>query len=121
MASYKVSIYPHKVAAIKFGGAVDTALIRKAAAECTTRECYAIAIDLSDIAHLSNSTVPPLIEFKQQLENKGGRLVFVDISYSVRIMFEMVGLLELVTIYDDLNTALQDLVDGWTNTKRISL
>lgn len=109
-SSFKLQLFPQSVAAIRFKGILDDALVARAVDECVSRECHGLAVDLSEVAHASSAALSKFLVHRDVVKAKGGRIVFVEPASNVGIVFTMLGLRDVFSMHASLDGALRDLL-----------
>ncbi|MGE3852318.1 MAG: STAS domain-containing protein [Planctomycetota bacterium] len=120
-SSYKIAIYPQNVATIAFCGALEGSVVQKAVEECLNRQCYSVVIDLADVSHAPSNAIATFISLKAAFDARGGRMLFLEIDGTVKIVLDMMGFGEVFRFAPDLNTALVELIDMSGTQRRVSL
>ena len=119
-SSFKVQLYPHQVAAIRFKGSIDDMLVARAVDECLNRDSTWLMIDFSETIHANSTAISRLLQQKDVVQNKGGRIAFVEPTGNVGIVFDMMGLREVFTVYANLEDGLRDLIAQSSGTRKIN-
>ena len=120
-SSYKIAIYPQGVASIAFSGALEGTVVQRAVEECLNRQCYSVVIDLTDVSHAPSNALATFVSLKAAFDQRSGRMVFLEIEGTVKIVLDMMGFVEVFRFYPDLDTALLQLIDIGGTTRRVSL
>ncbi len=118
-SSFRVQLYPHNVAAIRFKGSIDDMLVVRAVEECLNRECHWLVLDFAEATHANSTAISRLLQQKETVQNKGGRITFVEPSGNISIVFDMMGLREVFTVYNTIEDALRDLINQSSGTRKI--
>jgi len=68
--------------------------------------CYKIIIDLTDVAYISSPGAGSIISALSKAEDHKGRIVFLKPNPTVLELFKVIGLTELISVTQDMNSAL---------------
>ncbi len=74
--------------------------------ENLTAERYKMIFDLSGVEYIASTCVATFLTSAASAEEHGGMLVLMNPSASVKLVFEMLGLMELFKVSADLPAAL---------------
>jgi anti-anti-sigma factor len=68
-------------------------------------------LDLDQVAFMDSLVMKKLLECQQRVNRRNGHLVFVRLSPTVNALFELIGLSEILTVHQDVDSALGFLAD----------
>ncbi|MBK9927825.1 MAG: STAS domain-containing protein [Anaerolineales bacterium] len=66
-------------------------------------------VDLSDVSFLSSVGIPMLVNNAQAVTSRGGKFVLLRPQESVASVLELVGVTQVIPIYNDLHMAVASL------------
>ncbi len=68
-------------------------------------------LDLDQVAFMDSLVMKKLLRCQQRVNRRNGHLVFVRLSPTVNALFELIGLSEILTVHQDVDSALSFLAD----------
>ncbi len=68
-------------------------------------------LDLDQVAFMDSLVMKKLLQCQQRVNRRNGHLVFVRLSPTVNALFELIGLSEILTVHQDVDSALGFLAD----------
>ena len=68
-------------------------------------------LDLDQVAFMDSLVMKKLLQCQQRVNRRNGHLVFVRLSPTVNALFELIGLSEILTVHQDVDSALSFLAD----------
>jgi len=68
-----------------------------------------VLVDLSRVSYISSVGIPMLVNTAKSVVNRGGKMALLQPQDSVIKVLEMVGIPQIIPIYNDLNSALAGL------------
>lgn len=68
-------------------------------------------LDLDQVAFMDSLVMKKLLQCQQRVNRRNGHLVFVRLSPTVNALFELIGLSEILTVHQDVDTAMSFLAD----------
>jgi len=103
------------IAILKFAGAIKDRSYQDFAA--SLQELFAsgysrLVVDLTDVTAISSAAAGCIIDALAKADERGGMLVFLRPSASVRAFFQLFELADSVTVAADLSNALLALDSG---------
>jgi anti-anti-sigma factor len=66
-------------------------------------------LDLEQVAFMDSMVMKKLLKSQQRINKRNGHLVFIRLSPTVNALFELIGLSEILTVREDVNSALDFL------------
>ncbi|HYG73405.1 MAG TPA: STAS domain-containing protein [Planctomycetota bacterium] len=71
------------------------------------QNCFKIVLDLADVRYVSSAGAGVMMNVLSQVRDAGGDLVLINLTNSVREIFELLNLNNVLPIADDLPSALK--------------
>lgn len=68
-------------------------------------------LDLEQLAFMDSLVMKKLLQCQQRVNRRNGHLVFVRLSPTVNALFELIGLSEILTVHQDVDSAMGFLAD----------
>lgn len=68
-------------------------------------------LDLDQVAFMDSLVMKKLLQCQQRVNRRNGHLVFVRLSPTVNALFELIGLSEILSVRENVDSALAFLVD----------
>jgi len=68
-----------------------------------------VLVDLSDVDYISSIGIPMLINTAKSVTSYGGKMAVFNPQKAVENILEITGILLVISIYQDLNTAILEL------------
>jgi anti-sigma B factor antagonist len=68
-----------------------------------------VAVDLSGVDYVSSVGIPMLVNTAKSVVSRGGKMVFVSPQENVVKVLELVGVLQVIPIYNDQKAAIRGL------------
>lgn len=65
-----------------------------------------VLVDLSDVSFLSSVGIPMLVNTARSVVKRGGKIAFLRPSENVIRVLDLVGVPQVIPIYDDLDSAI---------------
>lgn len=66
-------------------------------------------LDLERVAFMDSMVMKKLLKSQQRINKRNGHLVFIRLSPTVNALFELIGLSDILTVREDVNSALDFL------------
>lgn len=68
-----------------------------------------VIVDLSGVSYISSVGIPMLVNTAKSVVNRGGKMAFLSPQENVIKVLELVGVTQVISIYNDQETAIQGL------------
>jgi len=68
-----------------------------------------VLVDLSEVSYVSSVGIPMLVNTAKSVVNRGGKMVFINPQENVIKVLELVGVAQVIPIYQDQKTAVEGL------------
>lgn len=68
-----------------------------------------VLVDLSDVTYVSSVGIPMLVNTAKSVVNRGGKMAFLRPQENVAKVLELVGVPQMIPIFDDLESAIANL------------
>ncbi len=69
-----------------------------------------VLVDLSGVTYISSIGIPMLINTARSVVSQGGKMGLMGPIYDVNRVLEITGVLQIIPIYHDFNTAVSELL-----------
>lgn len=69
-----------------------------------------VLVDLSGVNYVSSVGIPMLVNTAKSVVGRGGKMAFIKPQEDVLKILEMVGVTQVIPIYNDQKTAIKELV-----------
>lgn len=66
-------------------------------------------LDLENVAFMDSMVMKKLLKSQQRINKRNGHLVFIRLSPTVNALFELIGLSDILTVREDVDSALEFL------------
>ena len=66
-------------------------------------------LDLEQVAFMDSMVMKKLLKSQQRINKRNGHLVFIRLSPTVNALFELIGLSDILTVREDVDSALEFL------------
>jgi anti-anti-sigma factor len=66
-------------------------------------------LDLEKVAFMDSMVMKKLLKSQQRINKRNGHLVFIRLSPTVNALFELIGLSDILTVREDVDSALEFL------------
>lgn len=68
-----------------------------------------VLVDLSEVNYISSVGIPMLVNAAKSVASRGGKMAFLNPQDNVVKVLELVGVSQVIPIYQDLKTAIKGL------------
>lgn len=68
-----------------------------------------VLVDMSEVSYVSSVGIPMLVNTAKSVFSRGGKMAFLSPQENVVKVLELVGVTHVIQIYNDQQTAIQDL------------
>jgi anti-sigma B factor antagonist len=97
---------------IKLSGTLDIHGVNDVEVEFVricTGDNVCVLVDLSKVNYISSIGIPLLINSAKSLARRGGKMALLNPKKSVEDVLELTGILLIIPIYQNLNTAVSEI------------
>ncbi len=97
---------------LTLSGEVDVsnvAEVREAALKLVSDDTKRLIVDLSGVTYIDSSGLGMLVGVLKRLRESGGGLAIAGATARVRRLFEITGLEQIFSLYDDMAAALKEV------------